>query len=445
MSSKIGRRKLMAITAGIVTATAVGAVAFTLFNNGRKKEELITKETIQQVSSPAQASSIKVLARSDYHEEVHRKGLIPYFRSKTGAEVDYVPKGYNDLYSIAVLAMRNRSSEYDVLYLDEPWLLDFNEYAEEIDGVDLFGYPSRLVERVRAIGGLWAVPILGNFNFYFYRRDLLEKLGESPPKSMDDILRLTEEASEKLPSGVYAFTGNLTLGQGDGAAGDAYAVTLMAYGGAYFDPKDGVTPVLDSQEAVEALRALKIFKRYGHPQIATWTNLREIHESVYSGEAFSGLVWNGWIQYVDNPERSRVVGKVEIMPLPGKKGPVSNTGIWCYVVPKFSERKELAKQFVRLATSYEGQLKAHLETSMPPTRFTVYQSTEVRQRNRLAEAYVKVMEAGIPARTSPIWPSVSRPLNEVIARFLNDSLTAEDAVKQMHKILVDESKRRGLI
>jgi hypothetical protein len=107
---------------------------------------------------------------------------------------------------------------------------------------------------------------------------------------------------------------------------------LLAYGGAFFDPKDGVTPVLDSQEAVEALKTAKFFVKNGHPQITNWPDLRSIHESVYQGEAASGLVWNGWVQYVDDPQRSKVVGKVEVMPLPGRKGlsrtPACGT-TWC--------------------------------------------------------------------------------------------------------------------
>lgn len=47
--------------------------------------------------------------------------------------------------------------------------------------------------------------------------------------------------------------------------------------------------------------------------------------------------------------------------------------------------------------------------------------------------------------SSPIWPSVSRPQNEVLAKYLNDSLTEEEAVKQMHRILAEESRKRGFI
>ncbi len=82
---------------------------------------------------------------------------------------------------------------------------------------------------------------------------------------------------------------------------------------------------------------------------------------------------------------------------------------------------------------------------MPPSRATVYANPEVRKRNRLADSYAKIVEAGTPARTSPIWVAAQPRLNEVIARYFQDAITAEEAVKQMHSILVEVSKREGLI
>ncbi|NAZ33143.1 MAG: sugar ABC transporter substrate-binding protein, partial [Pyrobaculum sp.] len=131
--------------------------------------------------------------------------------------------------------------------------------------------------------------------------------------------------------------------------------------------------------------------------------------------------------------------------LPGRKGQVAHTGVWYYVVPKFSRNQETAKAYVRAATSLEAQLKAQLEVGMPPTRATVFTDAEVRRRNRLADSYAKIIEAGTPARTSPIWTAAQPRLNEVIARYFQDAITAEETVKQMHSILVEVSKREGLI
>jgi len=446
---KISRRQLFMAVGGAAVAAVAGGVLWQLSQSQPPTTTTQASATPQTTATPttggAAQGKLVILARSDYHQDAHDKALIPYFKERNpSVAVEYIPKGYNDLYQVAKLAMQRGSSDYDVLYLDEPWVREFTQWAVPVD-VDTTGYPPKLLEPVKAGNSLYAVPILGNYNFYFYRTDVLDQIGENKPKSMDDIMRIAETVQRRLAPKIYGFTGNFTVGQGSGAAGDAYALLLLTYGGAFFDPKDGVTPVLDSQEAVEALKTAKFFVKNGHPQITNWPDLRSIHESVYQGEAASGLVWNGWVQYVDNTQRSKVAGKVEVMPLPGKKGPVAHTGVWYYVVPKFSKNQEAAKAFVKAATSYEAQLKAQLEVGMPPTRATVYANPEVRKRNRLADSYAKIVEAGTPARTSPIWTAAQPRLNEVIARYFQDAITAEEAVKQMHSILVELSKRENLI
>jgi multiple sugar transport system substrate-binding protein len=448
----MSRRQLLMAVGGAAVAAVAGGVLWQLSQpqppstTTQASAQTATTQTSAAPTTGAAQGKLVIVGRTDYQQEAHEKGLIPYFKERyPSVAVEYVPKGYDDLYQAAKLAMQRGSADYDVMYLEESWIMEFKQWAVVIDGVDLSGFPPKLLELVKAGNSLWAVPILGNFLLYFYRTDVLEQIGESRPKSMDDIMRIAETVQRRLAPKIYGFTGNFTRGQAAGAAGDAYAVLLLAYGGAFFDPKDRVTPVLDSQEAVEALKAAKFLVKNGHPQITNWPDLRSIHESVYQGEAASGFVWNGWIQYVDNPQRSKVVGKVEVMPLPGRKGPVTLSGVWYYIVPKFSRNQETAKAYVRVATSYEGQLKAHLEVGMPLTRVTVYADPEVRKRNRLADSYAKVAEAGTPARTSPIWVAAQPRLNEVVARYFQDAITAEEAVKQMHSILVELSKREGLI
>ncbi len=55
-----------------------------------------------------------------------------------------------------------------------------------------------------------------------------------------------------------------------------------------------------------------------------------------------GAVWNGWVKDVEDPSRSKVVGQLYFMPMPGKRR-VSQTGVWYYAVPVYSRNKELAK------------------------------------------------------------------------------------------------------
>jgi multiple sugar transport system substrate-binding protein len=89
-----------------------------------------------------------------------------------------------------------------------------------------------------------------------------------------------------------------------------------------------------------------------------------------------GAVWNGWVKDVDNPSRSKVVGQIYFTPMPGKRR-VGQTGVWYYTVPVYNRNRELAKDYIKVAASYEAQKYAYLKADLPPTRINVYEDPEV--------------------------------------------------------------------
>jgi multiple sugar transport system substrate-binding protein len=77
-----------------------------------------------------------------------------------------------------------------------------------------------------------------------------------------------------------------------------------------------------------------------------------------------GAVWNGWVKDVDNPSRSKVMGQIYFIPMPGKR-PVSVTGVWYYALPVYSRNRELVKDYIKVAASYEAQKYAYLKADLP--------------------------------------------------------------------------------
>jgi multiple sugar transport system substrate-binding protein len=150
-----------------------------------------------------------------------------------------------------------------------------------------------------------------------------------------------------------------------------------------------------------------------------------------------GAVWNGWVKDVDNPSRSKVVGQIYFMPMPGKRR-VSQTGVWYYTVPVYGRNRELVKDYIKVAVSYEAQKYAYLKAGLPPTRINVYEDPEVQQRSRLAKA-------GVPARTSPIYMKLKSDLNSIVNKVVLGQLTPEATAAQMQKLLMEESKKAGLL
>jgi multiple sugar transport system substrate-binding protein len=433
---------MLYLAAGGVAALAAGGIIYTW----QQTPSTPTQTTTQTQTTPQEANQprrLSILARSGYHEEVN-KTLMEYYNSKRPrVEFNYVPKGFAEIYQVAVLAMRSRSTDYDVMYLAEPWLYEFyvNGWLEPLGDVDTSGIPQAIADLGKYKGVTYAMPIVGNFNFMFYNKELLDRAGESPPKSWDDVLRIAEAVNQKLAPKSYGWSGEYS-----GVVTNVYATVLLSLGGNLFDPKDRVTPTLDTPEAVEALKIVRDLAspKRAHPKTTTWSSITEYSDAILNGELAMGAVWSGWVKDVDDPSRSKVVGQIYFMPMPGKR-PGSQTGVWYYTVPVYSRNKELAKDYVKVATSYEAQKYAHLKVGLPPTRTNVYEDPEVQQKSRLAKMFAEIAKVGMPAFTSPIIMKVGPHIESIVKKVVLGELTPEAAVAQMQKLLVEESKKAGLL
>ena len=439
---------MLYLAVGGVAALAAGGIIYAWQQTPSTATQTATQTQTAQTHTAAQTANqprrLTILARSAYHQEIN-KALMEYYNSKRPpVEFNYIPKGYSDTYQVAVLAMRNKSTDYDVMYLDGPWLYEFyvNGWLEPLGDMDMSGVLQGTADLGRYKGAVYAMPITGNFNFMFYNKELLDKVGESPPKSWDDVLRIAEEVNQRLAPKSYGWSGNYP----DGVVSDVYATVLLSLGGYMFDPKDRVTPMLDTPEAVEALKIVRDLAspKRAHPKTTSWSSLTEYSDAILNGEVAMGAVWNGWVKDVDNPNRSKVVGQIYLVPMPGKR-PVSQTGVWYYTVPVYSRNKELAKDYIKVATSYEAQKYAYLKAGLPPTRINVYEDPEVQQRSRLAKMFAELAKVGMPARTSPIYMKLESDLNTTVNKVVLGQLTPEAAAAQMQKMLMEESKRAGLL
>ena len=439
MAQKITRRQALYLAVAASLAIGGGLTYFFLQPTQQPGQASSPTQTSGQATRP----KLTVLGRSAYHQEIHAALMEYYNNKKQPVEFNYVPKGYSEAYQTAVLAMRNRSSDYDVLYLDEPWLYEFyvNGWLSPLGDVDTSGVPQLIAEMGEYRGTVYALPITGNFNFLFYNEALLAKVNESRPKSWDDVLRISEEVTKRLAPGAYGWSSLYSS-----VATDLYITVLLSLGGYLFDPKDRVTPMIDSSEAVEALKIVRDLasSKRAHPKTTSWSSLTEYSDAILNGEIALGAVWSGWVKDVDNPQRSKVVGQIYIVPMPGKR-PVSQTGVWYLAVSAYSKNQDLAKDYIKTVTSYEAQKYAYFKAGLPVTRINIYEDPEVQRSSRLAKMFVEIAKAAVPARTSPIYIKLEPELSSIINKVVLGQLTPEAAAAQMQKLLLEESKKAGLL
>jgi len=254
------------------------------------------------------------------------------------------------------------------------------------------------------------------------------------PKTWNDVLTAAKKIKSKYTDKgerIYGFSANMTTG--GSTADNAFPAFLYPFGGRYF-VKGGIKPVLNSQEAVEALKFMKGILPYSHPQTTGWVNLTEYADSILRGEIAMGIVWNGWIKDIDNPEKSKVVCKIEVMPYPIQMINFgSESGVWYYAVSKFSKNKILADKFVNFATSSKAQERALLNVGLPPTRLPVFLDPEVKKKDRLAEDYYDIMSVAKPIRTNPKWMSMSEPIGTYLYMGATGEISPEDAIKKAYE------------
>ena len=159
---------MLYLAAGGVAALAAGGIIYAW----QQTSSTSTQTTTQTQTAPQTANQprkLAILARSGYHQEIN-EALMEYYNSKRPpVEFNYIGKGYSDLYQAAVLAMRNRSTDYDVMYFDEPWLYEFyvNGWLEPLGDVDMSDVPQAIADLGKYKGAVYAMPIIGNFSSLF--------------------------------------------------------------------------------------------------------------------------------------------------------------------------------------------------------------------------------------------------------------------------------------
>jgi multiple sugar transport system substrate-binding protein len=206
--------------------------------------------------------------------------------------------------------------KYNVYYIDEAnvalfanskWIVPLPDYyPAEYDFADFD--PGR--RKVATYDGkVWFAPLTGGGDLLVYRKDLLEKAGVEPPKTLEEFIA----AVKKLHDPAHGVYGVALRGQrGSGANVWRWMPYFKGFGGEWFD---GKTPVFDGPAAVKATETyLELFK-YSAPgtQTGSWD---EATSAFLSGQVALMIESTPLAGLALDPKSSKVVGKIGYLPPP---------------------------------------------------------------------------------------------------------------------------------
>ncbi len=279
---------------------------------------------------------------------------------------------------------------------------------------------------------IWGVPYRTDAGILYYRTDLLEKYNRSIPNTWNELVEtslyiMEQEADMKGIAGSWA--------QYEGLVCNALEI-FWSYGAKVLDEEGNV--VLNSPEAVEALQLMvdMVNKDKITPDGIINFFSGDARAQFFAGKLIFMRDWpSGWRKSQD-PEQSKVVGKVGMTPLPtGIEGgrSYSTLGGWQIMVSNFSKHKKEAAEFAKFRASYEAQKIAAIGLTHLPSRKAVYADAEVLAVNPYYKDMYNVFLNAYPRPKTPFYAEVSSVLQVEIQKALTLKKTAEEAIKDATK------------
>lgn len=404
------------------------ASAFVMSGCSRAGQPDVRSLTIA-INSGVEGDALKQAAR-DYERE-------------TGVHINIAEFPYANLFEKELIDLSARTGAYDLIMLDDPWFPKFaslnvltdltpllQKRGKQSADDDFVATSLSLCREPYETGTLLALPYVGNSQLFFYRKDLFQKHSHKEPSTWDEVLAAAKTISENEATGapgggrVYGYV--MRAAQGNAAVADFMPI-FWAFGGEMFDASG--QPTVNSPEGVAALKMMIELGKYSPPGYPSF-NADEVGAHLLQGTAAMSINWPAWISSFSDPQKSKVIGKMEFGQMPGARNPGrAEIGNWLIAIPRAAKNTETAMDFLLWATSAD-QMKLSAQRGNPPTRKSVFKDPELVAKYPSYPAQLRSLESSRPRPRTPQWNEIENAFGIYLSKANGGELTAEDALNQ---------------
>ena len=382
------RRRLLQAGAGAAALSAVpgvsllGAQAQATFDWKRFKGEKIE---VLLVKSP----------RGDLLSKYHKE-----FQDMTGIEVgsEMVPEQQQR--QKAVIEFNSGNPSFDVIALSyhvqkrqfakNNWLTDLrpmiNDRLMADPNLDFADFAQGgLNYAVEADGRVMSLPLNLDPWVVYYNKELFAAKGVAYPKTFAQMI----DAAAKLNDpgkGVSGFVGRGLKN----ANVPVWTSFLLGYGGGFVDK--GGKLMTDSSEAIESAKMYQtLLAKYG-PQGVAGYNWNEAQSLFLQGKAAMWLDGIGFAQPLEDPTKSRIVGKVGYGVMPaGPKQQVSALFADGEGISTYSKKKGPAWFYLQWASNKTNQTRMLQAAAGAPVRTSAYAAAQASSDFKSPKEWVECM------------------------------------------------------
>lgn len=307
------------------------------------------------------------------------------------------------------------------------WDQFFESVKQAVTGSDgkIYGVPYSTDTR-----GLW-------YNVNVFKRAGLPVPWE--PRTWEDIIQAAQTVKEKVP-GIIPFWANVGKATGEATSMQTFQMLLYGTNDTLYDENQQKW-VIRSQGFLDSLRFIQtIFQNKLGPDLPLVLNANagDVLATQLMPQEKVAIVLNGnWVPAVwrENgpapwPEGVEVY---QLAPMPTQDGQApghtSMSGGWALAIPANAKEKDLAWEFIKLATSKKHALTYALKQGDLTTRKDVAEDPEYK-KNPVAEQATRFLEFTHFRPTYEEYPTVSTQIQAAVEAVATGALTPEQAMEQ---------------
>jgi len=360
--------------------------------------------------------------------DVAAETVAPEFERLTGARIQIDKSPYLTLYEKILTDLISQTGTYDVVTVASQWdgqfsnfVVPLEEYLEKY-GVDL----EKFVCNIRKNVGFWngktqGLPMACDVYGLVYRTDVLAEAGVRPPVTWDELESL---AARLTGNGIYGYSIVGTEVQ----LRCHFATRFWALGGQELTPD--WEPNINNEYGLRAAKYMKDILPYCPPGVMS-ISIPEQTMAFLNGKLAMAEVWPSYSRGVINdPEKSKVLGRSAICPVPGATG---EFGCWDMAIPKTAKDKDASFAWIKFYTLEENQKRFFKEWGMGPTRMSLYQDPELMTKYpSLAPMLPSLMRAKARPRI-PQSEEMCSYQGKQLSAYLVGELTAEEMLEKVEK------------
>ena len=416
----------------MAAATAAGIAASTALATANPYEEY--SGTTLVVNFPAHPHYDAVLQ------------ILPEFTEETGIRVEVDQLQYLKMRERQTLELTKPRGDYDLIAYVVFSKADY-VFADQLENLARFFMNPKLadpsydaedlidgyVQNIGVAGGkkgylpgptgsLFGVPYGSETSVLGYRKDIFEKHGLEVPETYDEMLDLACRIPELEP-GMGGMSSRAASGH---QASHAFLLHLAPLGGRVLD--DQWKPIVNNEAGVAAANALKTIVDCG-PEGATSFAFGEALSSFLQGKTAMYLDTTVIAGQIEDPSRSKVVGKVgwALHPMGVRRG--SQTGGFGIAIPKNAQNKEAAFLLLQWLTSKKGD-KLVAMAGGNPSRFSTHADPEVNAKFPHMSVFGEALKHADPdwRPIIPVWGKINADIGTTLSKVLTEGLDIQEAL-----------------